>query len=159
MDGGRVRGERVGMTVIRRGPTSRRSGRERSAAPAGRQMAHAFKEGGSRVIDRLEPYDGVVRLAVTQDGRARLGDEPGMIRRFAAAGRPCEHAWRGCSRRGTCFRARCRSTDARRQHARAPRRRPRATVRLTRRLPAWPDAPSRCRRSGRSGTAGIRARR
>ncbi|PRG13892.1 hypothetical protein C6Q17_09670 [Burkholderia contaminans] len=43
-------------------------------------MAHAFKEGESRVIDRLEPYHGVVRLAVTQDGRVRFGDEPGMIR-------------------------------------------------------------------------------
>lgn len=43
-------------------------------------MAHAFKEGESRVIDRLEPYDGVVWLAVTQDGRVRFGDEPGMIR-------------------------------------------------------------------------------
>lgn len=168
-----------GASGLRRsvaGRHRRRRGRERSAAPAGRHVAYAVRrgEGVARDLSRRAARGSREADRRARRGGAGLGDGSRDSRR--PAGRAVEPEDAARDGAGTAVHDGAPGVlDALKRNAavaagavtaafQVPQRGrtggPAAVMmQVTRRLPAWPGAPSRCRRSGRSGTAGIRARR
>lgn len=169
-----------GASGLRRSVAGRhrwRRGRERSAALAGRHVAYAVVRGGGGVARDRSRRAARGRGKADRHARragAGLGDGSRDSRRMAGRAVEPEDAARDGA--GTALHDGAPDVlDALKRNAavaagavtaafQVPQQGrtggPAAIMmQVTRRLPAWPGAPSRCRRSGRSGTAGIRARR